>query len=72
MTKTKAKKKEPAPMSGPLPRIITLTQAAKEWNLPKTAIRKLVHQGKLDPFTNFKEWRFYENDIHQPGVLERL
>lgn len=66
------KSKNSAAPAGPAPRIITLTEASKLWELPKTAIRKLVHQGKLRPFTNFKEWRFYENDIHKPGVLERL
>lgn len=51
-------------------KLLTTQEAAREWNIPKKAIYRLVREGKLRPFTGFKSWRFTIRDID--GVLERL
>lgn len=51
-------------------RLLTTEEAAREWNIPKKAIYRLVREGRLRPFIGFKSWRFRPGDIDD--VLERL
>ena len=44
---------------------MTTEEAAQLWNIPKTAIRSLVHEKKLNPIIGFgtKGWRFLADDF---------
>jgi excisionase family DNA binding protein len=48
-------------------RTLTTEEAAQLWNIPKTAIRNLVHEKKLNPLTGFgtKGWRFLPEDFEK-------
>ena len=52
------------------PWLLTTEEAARQWNIPKKAIYRLVNEGKLSPFIGFKSWRFRHDDID--GALRRL
>jgi excisionase family DNA binding protein len=46
---------------------LTTEEAAKLWNIPKTAVRNLVHEKKLNPIIGFgtKGWRFLADDFEK-------
>jgi predicted site-specific integrase-resolvase len=53
-------------------RLLTTEEAAREWNISKKAIYRLVRDGKLRPIIGFKSWMFEHRDLFQGQVLERL
>ena len=53
-------------------RLLTTEEAAREWNISKKAIYRLVRDGKLRPIIGFKSWMFERQDLFQGQVLERL